>query len=405
MHTKTSCLLPGYCFLIATLLLLTLFKPVFASNENKITIAFRFDDYSATSNTLLEKNLINAFDKNGLSITIGVIPNIMTGDYHQSDGDSYETLPENKKDILRNAYFKGVIEVALHGYTHQRNKVSQTMSEFAGLEYEKQYDLLKTGQTMLEEIIHAPVTTFIPPWNSYDNNTLKALDALDFKTISADFNGTYNTTTPLQFLPFTCDLAGFKSTLEHAEKRKGNSPLIVVMIHQYDFLEISSERGSYYFQEFENLLHELALRNDLVLTDLAGVENYYQNIYAPKYNQLVTTKKLFLKAFPVQLVAPPNLYMSDTFLLEQKLFVYLYLYLIPLILAFAFYFILQRIWVRRNMQIPFTGIITLLLFTSIFIFTRLNPGGYKITLILQILSGFFLALTILRYRRNKTVSY
>jgi peptidoglycan/xylan/chitin deacetylase (PgdA/CDA1 family) len=50
-----------------------------------------------------------------------------------------------------------------------------------------QLDRLIEGKRYLEGILGAPVTTFMPPWNRYDRNTLKALsDLVDWLHNQAD---------------------------------------------------------------------------------------------------------------------------------------------------------------------------------------------------------------------------
>ncbi|MBR3423503.1 MAG: DUF2334 domain-containing protein, partial [Clostridia bacterium] len=57
------------------------------------------------------------------------------------------------------------------------------MSEFAGLEYDVQFDKLNHGKEILEQN-GLPTDVFFAPGHSYDRNTLRALSALGFRFVS-----------------------------------------------------------------------------------------------------------------------------------------------------------------------------------------------------------------------------
>jgi len=64
-------------------------------------------------------------------------------------------------------------------------------SEFYGRPYVDQYNAIKQGKDDITQAFGVTPTTFVPPWNKGDNNTLKALNVLGFtlySTSTADFN-------------------------------------------------------------------------------------------------------------------------------------------------------------------------------------------------------------------------
>ena len=132
-----------------------------------INVVFRYDDYSARSATETELRIIEIFKSYEASLTFSVIPFVAAGDVH--DPSRQETVPLSglKADILKNAYLDKTIDVALHGYSHQTNN-SQEMGEFAGLDQVAQERRIADGKKLLETVIGAQVTTFVPPWNRYD---------------------------------------------------------------------------------------------------------------------------------------------------------------------------------------------------------------------------------------------
>ena len=134
-------------------------------------------------------------------------------------------------DYLRSIENSPLFEFAQHGYTHQeysqKNESSaveiagtppgaplvssgvqpgdlsgltaplvgsESPSEFYGRPYADQYNAIKQGRDDMIQAFGVTPTTFVPPWNTGDDNTLKACHALGFtlySTSPADFN-TYN---------------------------------------------------------------------------------------------------------------------------------------------------------------------------------------------------------------------
>ena len=174
--------------------------------QKQIKVVFRFDDYSARSVTAMELRIIDAFRNNEASFTIGVIPFICAGEVRDPSPQDIVPLTTKKADILRAGYEDGILDIALHGYSHQTNNAKNLM-EFSSLDYNIQIERLAKGKRFLEHVTGAPVTTFIPPWNRYDLNTLRALEELGFSTLSADDSGEVTEDTKINFLvPNTCVL-------------------------------------------------------------------------------------------------------------------------------------------------------------------------------------------------------
>ena len=101
------------------------------------------------------------------------------------------------------------VEVALHGFNHQTNRREEAggNSEFEGLGYDEQYMKISRGKAILENQLGLKITTFVPPWNSYDSTTLRVLEVSGFSTISAGLWGTCEGSSRLSFIPSTCSLS------------------------------------------------------------------------------------------------------------------------------------------------------------------------------------------------------
>lgn len=86
-------------------------------------------------------------------------------------------LGPQKMNLMKTAYKKGMLDIGLHGYSHQTIRTDH-FAEFEGLDYNSQLDRLTKGKQYLEEILDAPVLTFMPPWNRYDRNTFQEFSGL-----------------------------------------------------------------------------------------------------------------------------------------------------------------------------------------------------------------------------------
>jgi protein-tyrosine-phosphatase/predicted deacetylase len=122
------------------------------------------------------------FARFGVKALAGVIPDCR----HDAlvRGEAYGGFWREMRELCQEGW-----TVALHGCTHERltadGGLLQTnrSSEFAGLPYEQQRERLARGRTILEA--HALDTTvFMAPWHSFDWNTVRALRALGFDTLT-----------------------------------------------------------------------------------------------------------------------------------------------------------------------------------------------------------------------------
>lgn len=92
-------------------------------------------------------------------------------------------------------------EYTLHGYTHNATTTFYGGSEFGEVAYETQYRRISEGTDALESCTGERPTTFIPPFDTYDNNTVRALTEQQYTAISGGGWFTiqhYNTSKPFQ---------------------------------------------------------------------------------------------------------------------------------------------------------------------------------------------------------------
>ena len=256
-----------------------------------ISVVFRFDDYSSRSSTDIEIKLIDAFQKYNACCTFGVIPFICAGDVHDAHPQDVVQLTSVKAAILKNAIKAGVLEVALHGYSHQTNR-ERRFTEFSGLDYNDQVEKIAMGKNYLEEILGTQVTTFIPPWNAYDLNTIHALEKLDFKSISAGECGDAKKSSSLKFLPATCNLPHLRNVVKSAKHDSDVQPVIVVIFHQYDFLEIDREGGKLTYQDFLELLAWVTSQKDIQVRSIEQATKVIEDLSASRYINYNSYRKL-----------------------------------------------------------------------------------------------------------------
>jgi len=260
------------------------------ASEKEIAVILRYDDYSKISPTELETKILDVLKSKNISCTFGVIP------YLKSINNA---LPQAKADILRKAIKTGTVEVALHGFDHLwgRDGVS---GEFEGLSYNRQVEKIEKGRGFLQRILDAKITTFIPPFNRYDQNTIRALEKLQFICISGDCWGPQQSSSSLKFLPVTCELNEVRDAVESARHIRGHQSAIAVMFHPFYFVEVDKKRGKISYQEFVDLLSWLASQRDIRVTSIREAITPSTDFSAKRYST-------FRSYFKVYMLIPPTI--------------------------------------------------------------------------------------------------
>lgn len=245
--------------------------------EKHINVVFRYDDYSAVSSKDIELRIIDAFRKNEASLTFSVIPFVCAGDIHDPSPQNIIPITSREGAILKTGFEDRVLDIALHGYSHQTIDAERN-TEFSGLDYTSQIDRLAKGKKLLEGILDNPVTVFVPPWNQYDLNTLRALEELGFSTLSAGKNDMARKDSKLNFVPFSCGLPELRNAVEGARISADKESVIVVLFHEYDFRERNDKRGKITFQEFYDLLNWIKSQRDVRLLSVSQATKVIKNL-------------------------------------------------------------------------------------------------------------------------------
>ena len=220
------------CFLLLITTALVPSATIAGSDGQYKCVMFRDDDVTANSgfSTLKAVNQIQIDE--GVPVTLGVIPLPSLASYIESNSSNPLAIESNSSNplaIVSNssnplAYEEGPIpfgviplaslantnqgdagitafvaylrslasnnlfELAQHGYDHHDNHElygGQVPSEFRGMPYDEQYAEIAEGKNLMQSAFGTAPTSFIPPYNIGDYNTLKALAALNFTVYSS----------------------------------------------------------------------------------------------------------------------------------------------------------------------------------------------------------------------------
>lgn len=228
-----------------------------------ISFTIRLDDPGLRSNHSLERRILDLLHQHGLCATVAVIPA-----YEKENGPQH--LDTQSAAHLIEAQQAGTIEIAQHGFAHvARSQVTAgKYSEFVGLPPAGQHLLIDSGKRILEQVFQTNISGFVPPWNTYDQSTLKALAQSGFSYFSAGWE--YIGYDPsIASLPRTCQITELQHAIKLARRFEAYSPHIIAVLHHYDFKEEDPASGRISLDDFESLLAWLATQPGLSCKTLA----------------------------------------------------------------------------------------------------------------------------------------
>ena len=187
-----------------------------------VEVVFRFDDFQLHSDSI-QQRLLETFYDHRIPISLAVIPYFNDKPFFEEG--AYLSL-------LNTMYSEGMVEIALHGLNHEH--ISKE-GEIPGLSLQKQLDMISKGKHILDSLFPT-VITFIPPFNAYDENTLKALEELEFECISSEiYAGHPLNSNKLWYYPETIDHPN--KLIKAIEDNRNRNGIIILMFHHYDFDE------------------------------------------------------------------------------------------------------------------------------------------------------------------------
>ncbi|RUM74645.1 MAG: hypothetical protein DSZ12_05160 [Sulfurovum sp.] len=247
--------------------------------DKKIYIIFRFDDPSAYTSDVIESKILHIFKDHNLSLTFAVIPYRCAGDPIDVKPQKVVPLTQKKANLFQPFVQKGTLEIALHGYSHQ-TRSNEKWTEFAGMPYAEQLDKLTKGKKLLETLFTQRITSFVPPYNAYDINTTKVLKSLQFLTISADEEGIKPKNFGLKFISNTVTLDKVQQAIDDAMSEEEKRSFIVVMFHEYNFMNIKMpgvDKPEMSFEGLDELLTNLQHQKNIHILSLKQASKIYPN--------------------------------------------------------------------------------------------------------------------------------
>lgn len=187
-----------------------------------LKIVVRYDDFRMISNPI-DKKIISIFASRNIPLVLGVIP-FDKNEKIVSDNvfDDYYNLSKLIKSDK--------IEVAIHGYNHEKLSFK---GEFGELRKTEQQRRIFASKHALDSIFDIQTVTFIPPWNSTDETTEKILLENGILCFSSSM---YDLRESL--CQFPANMSNIAQALEFADNNFVMNGVIILMLHAYDFKDI-----------------------------------------------------------------------------------------------------------------------------------------------------------------------
>lgn len=145
-------------------------------------IIIRMDDITPDMDWEKFYKVKGVLDKYNIKPLLGIVPDCKDDLLHfeEPHSDFFEVI----RGLVREGY-----EIAQHG-TYHMYETEETgllginpFSEYAGISYDVQYEKIKAGKDILNQN-GIETDVFMAPGHTFDENTLKALKALDFKALT-----------------------------------------------------------------------------------------------------------------------------------------------------------------------------------------------------------------------------
>lgn len=210
--------------------------------------------------------IFDMLQRHGVCVTVAAIP------AHQGPQGPMSLDKTNVAHLIA-AHQSGIIEIAQHGFSHAshgRPIAIGENSEFAAVSVPEQRFMIENGKRILEEVFGTPIRGFVPPWNTYDQGTLVALEGAGFSYLSAGWE--YSEHHPkLISVPRTCQIAELPRAVKLAKKYAGHNPYIVAVMHHYDIKEDDCPGEAISLGSLENIFARLGDESDVQCKTLSKI--------------------------------------------------------------------------------------------------------------------------------------
>ena len=191
------------------------------------SVSIRIDDIDSQTPISGLESLHHCLEKFGGQCELSIIPF-----RHDETGNWLRSLLAFIEDKPR-------FNISLHGYSHIKRT---NISEFFGLSRESQYDLISAGFDLLMSSRRF-TKKFVPPWNSYDENTLLACKDVGIEIVGTSYKQYVATSSEIKIECISADFQEFLGLPRFYDLVYGkwHSNL---MFHTYDFIELHKSGSS-----------------------------------------------------------------------------------------------------------------------------------------------------------------
>ncbi|HXG06953.1 MAG TPA: chitobiase/beta-hexosaminidase C-terminal domain-containing protein [Nitrososphaera sp.] len=166
--------------IIMSTVTVTVPRPADALNPDACNcVIFRLDDVQDFWLSSVQTEIIDQFINRNEVLSLGIVMNFVGND----------PAIVNK---VREGTTLGILELTLHGWNHVNYRT---------LTQQEQYDTLLQANEKMEALWGRSSKIFIPPYNSYNEDTLAALSQLGLKIISSQFDQEIDSVFPEEDIP------------------------------------------------------------------------------------------------------------------------------------------------------------------------------------------------------------
>lgn len=213
-----------------------------SSTHRPSYLVIRYDDFGAAysprcaARLQVERMLAREMAARGRPWLCAITP---LQSVHTHNADETGRVPlHNDPDrvaLLREIVHEGYFEPAVHGLTHHTWKqLPRFGTEFAGLPQDKQYDILREAKDQVEQLVGRATSVFVPPWNSFDQATVRAARQAGFEMISAGLLEPLANPTDIAMVPATMEAVHLQQVLDAGQTVPPGS-VMVLLLHAPDF--------------------------------------------------------------------------------------------------------------------------------------------------------------------------
>jgi len=250
--------------------------------QGPVLVGLRYDDFvgppaqGPDERLPMEEALFAACRRVGLVPTVSVVPAAKR--YLDENLGSWNTPAGRRRVLLlRNLATRGAIDLAQRGYRHEFRPDQREASEMAGLPEARQREMISFGKQVLRSLLGRPVTTFVPPANSYDAATLDALAATGFRVISGMLGEGVAHREDLMYIPVTVEFAHLEDAVRNAVAYSGPT-LVIAMLHPYEIRDYAEDTGEHDVAEIEAMLLRIKALPGVEFTSIGQVQREHPEL-------------------------------------------------------------------------------------------------------------------------------